>query len=431
MPNVRSTYSDGVHFYGFHTPIELLKQFGSPLYVYNENILRRRCAELRKLCAHPGFSVNYSTKANANPALLRIIREEGLVVDAMSPGELHMVQDWAGFSSEEILYVCNNVSADELRNAVDRGVLVSVDSLSQLELLGGVAPGGEAVVRLNPGIGAGHHQKVVTGGKESKFGVSLEDIPELRRILERYDLKLVGVNQHIGSLFMRPDEYLAAVDVVLHVVETEFMGACACPRSQMRLIDFGGGFGIPYRKYAGEARLDLAELGVRLDEKLRAFSARTGYAGRFLVEPGRYVVAECGAVLSWVNAVKQNGVKRFVGTDIGFNVLARPMLYDSFHDIEIFRENGAPDDQLMPQTVVGNICESGDILARERELPELREGDALAMLDAGAYGFTMASTYNQRLRPAEVLIGADGSARLIRRRETLEDLTVCFPDERA
>ena len=429
MPNVRSGYSDSVNFYGSQTPMDLLKQFGSPLYVYNENILRQRCAELRNLCSHPGFAVNYSTKANANPSLLRIIREEGLIVDAMSPGELHLVREWAGFTPEQILYVCNNVSADELRNAVNNGVLVSVDSLSQLDLLGRVAPGGEAVVRFNPGIGAGHHQKVVTGGKESKFGVDLDDIPALRRILEKHNLTLAGVNQHIGSLFMRPDEYLAAVDVVLHVVEQEFMGAKACSRSRIRVIDFGGGFGIPYRKYSGEARLDMLDLGKRLDEKLQAFSARTGYTGRFLVEPGRYVAAECSAVLSWVNAVKHNGPKRFVGTDIGFNVLARPMLYDSFHDIEVFRENGTLDERLIPQTVVGNICESGDILARDRDLPELREGDVLAMLDAGAYGFAMASTYNQRLRPAEVLICADGSARLIRRRETLEDLTVCFPDQ--
>ena len=431
MSNVRSAYSDEVDFYGAWTPMELLRKFGSPLYVYNEKILRRRCSELRNLCAHPGFAVNYSTKANANPALLRIIREEGLVVDAMSPGELHIVREWAGFEPEQILYVCNNVSADELRNAVSAGVLVSVDSLSQLELLGSVAPGGEALVRLNPGIGAGHHKKVVTGGKESKFGVNLEDIPELRRILEKYDLTLVGVNQHIGSLFMRPDEYLSAVDVVLHVVEEEFMGPEACPRSRIRIIDFGGGFGIPYRKYSGEARLDMHELGEKLNEKLQTFSEKTGYAGRFLVEPGRYVAAECGAVLSWVNSVKNNGLKRFVGTDIGFNVLARPMLYDSFHDVEVFREDGTPDERLMPQTIVGNICESGDILARDRELPELRENDVLALLDAGAYGFTMASTYNQRLRPAEVLIRADGSARLIRRRETFEDLTACFTDEQA
>lgn len=431
MSNVRSTYSDSVNFYGIQTPMELLRKFGSPLYVYNEDVLRRCCTELRNLCTHPGFAVNYSTKANANPALLRIIREEGLVVDAMSPGELHIVREWAGFTPEQILYVCNNVSAEELRNAVTHGVLVSVDSLSQLELLGQVAPGGSAVVRLNPGIGAGHHKKVVTGGKESKFGINFGDIPELRRILEKYDLTLAGVNQHIGSLFMQPDEYLAAVDVVFHVVEQEFMGLNACPRSQIRIIDFGGGFGIPYRKYSGEARLDLRELGKRLDEKLWNFSNKTGYSGRFLIEPGRYVVAECGAVLSWVNSIKNNELKRFVGTDIGFNVLARPMLYDSFHDIEIFRENGVPDENLIPQTIVGNICESGDILARDRELPELRENDALAMLDAGAYGFAMASTYNQRLRPAEVLVRANGAACLIRRRETLEELTACFTDELA
>lgn len=431
MPDVRSAYSDAHAFYGVTTPRVLLRDYGSPLYVYNEDMLRKRCAELRAMCAWPCFGINYSTKANANPALLRIIRDEGLVVDAMSPGELHIVLDWADFSPDQVLYVCNNVSARELAHVIKKGVLVSVDSLPQLELLGQVAPGSDVVVRLNPGIGAGHHKKVVTGGGESKFGVNLEDIPRLRRILEEYKLTLKGVNQHIGSLFMRPDAYLQAADTVLHVVETEFMGA-ADPRVHLELIDFGGGFGIPYHKYDEEARLDLGALGRALDERLFAFHSRTGYAGRFLVEPGRYVTAECGAVLSWVNSVKRNGEKIFVGTDIGFGVLARPMLYDSFHDVEIFRGEGDEGArETVPQTLVGNICESGDILARERALPEIRQNDAIALLDAGAYGFVMASTYNQRLRPAEVLIRSNGEPRLIRRRETFEDLTATLVPEEA
>ena len=170
MPNVRSAQTDKVNFFGNATPRELAAKYGTPLYVYNENVLRRRCRELLGLSGLPGFQVNYSAKANTNPALLRIVREEGFHADAMSPGELH-INKLAGFTSDLLLYVCNNVSAAEMKNAVDNGLLVSVDSLSQLDLYGTVNPGGKAMIRINPGIGAGHHKKVVTAGKETKFGI--------------------------------------------------------------------------------------------------------------------------------------------------------------------------------------------------------------------------------------------------------------------
>ncbi len=417
MKNPRSTYTDGLNFYGKTNPVELLEGFGSPLYVYNENILRARCRDLTGLCKHSGFRVNYSAKANANPALLKIIREEGCLVDAMSPGELE-INLMSGFAPERILYVCNNVSAEELRAPIAKNIPVSVDSLSQLDLYGQVNPGGRVVVRFNPGIGAGHHKKVVTAGKETKFGVDPEKTGEAHKILQKHDLTLAGINHHIGSLFMEGDGYVEAAAVLLGIYKQmpESM------RRNIEIIDFGGGFGIPYHKYDGEKRLDMADLGKRLDALMDAFCRETGYQGHFYVEPGRYPVAECGVVLGTVHAVKNNGPNRYVGTDIGFNVLARPMLYDAFHDIEIYRPGGPQDGPDMPQTIVGNICESGDILAKSRMLPEVREGDILGMLDAGAYGHTMSSNYNQRLRPAEVLITANGEPRLIRRRDTIDDL---------
>ena len=218
MSQIRSSYTDSINFYGGHSPLDLAQQFGTPLYVYNETVLRQRCRELKALSSLPGFGVNYSVKANTNPVLLRIIREEGLVVDAMSPGELYMDQ-LAGFTADEILYISNNISEDELRNAVRHGVLISVDSLSQVETLGRVNPGGKVMVRFNPGIGAGHHAKVVTAGKETKFGVSPELLDDLFAILKKYDLHLAGINQHIGSLFMEADGYIAAAEVLLHLAE--------------------------------------------------------------------------------------------------------------------------------------------------------------------------------------------------------------------
>lgn len=417
MSESRSSYTSGVDFFGACTPHELTALYGSPLYVYNENMLRRRCRDMLGLSAHPGFRVNYSAKANANPALLRIIREEGCLADAMSPGEL-AVNLYAGFPARELLYVCNNVSAEEFRNAAAHGLIVSVDSLSQLDLYGSVNPGGKVMLRFNPGIGAGHHRKVVTAGKATKFGMQPEEMDEARALLKTHRLRFAGLNQHIGSLFMEAQGYLDAVDRLLAL-------AASLPAGELgglEILDFGGGFGIPYHKYEGRPRLDLRTLGRELHARISAFAAGHGYAGRFYVEPGRYITAECGLLLGTVHAVKTNAGTRYAGTDLGFNTLVRPAMYDSFHDIELYPAPGKSAGPFRVQTIVGNICESGDILARDRELPELRPGDVIAALDAGAYGFSMCSNYNSRLRPAEVLIRADGSHCLIRRRDTIEDL---------
>ena len=352
----------------------------------------------------------------------RIVREEGLVVDAMSPGELYM-DELAGFTPAEILYISNNNSEAELKNAVSRGLLISVDSLSQLDTLGRINKGGKVMVRFNPGIGAGHHAKVITAGKDTKFGVTPDKLDEVFALLEKHDLTLAGINQHIGSLFMEPDGYLDAAEVLLHLADR----LPASMLAKLEVIDFGGGFGIPYHKYEGQARLSMADLGERLHALIAGWSEKSGYKGRFLVEPGRYVAAECCVLLGTVFAVKNNGDKRYVGTNLGFNVLVRPAMYDSFHDVEIYGADTQARKNMV-QTIVGNICESGDILAKERELPVMCEGDVLGVLDAGAYGFTMGSNYNQRRRPAEVLIQSDGTAKLIRRRETLEDLARCLMD---
>lgn len=416
---VRSDYTDKINFYEGIRPQELLERYGSPLYVYNERILRERCRELKGLSSHEGFIVSYSVKANSNPYLLRIIREEGLHVDAMSPGELYM-DLMAGYQPEQIMYISNNIDQAEMLNALDHGCLISVDSLSQLEMLGALRPGERVLARINPGIGEGHHAKVVTGGADSKFGISPTELPQMAEILKNHSLTLAGLNQHIGSLFMTPDNYLAAASVLLQLVD-HLPGDLY---RKLALIDFGGGFGIPYHKYEREERLNLEELGNGLNAMMSNWAAQSGFAGNFVVEPGRYVVAECGCLLGHVTATKANGHHRFVGTDIGFNVLMRPMLYGSWHDIEIYGEcgRGAP----LAQTVVGDICESGDIIAKDRLLPPMEVGDTIGILDAGAYGFAMASSYNERLLPAEILLTPNGEPRLIRRRQTLEDLSAAL-----
>lgn len=404
------------NFYGNTNPVELAEKYGTPLYVYNEDILRERCRELKNLVSYKNFQVNYSVKANGNLSLLKIIKEEGLKVDAMSPGEIY-VEELAGFTPEDILYISNNVSSEEMKYAVDRSILISVDSVSQLETYGKLNPGGKICIRFNPGVGAGHHEKVVTGGKKTKFGVAIEDLALVRQILEQYQLKLVGINQHIGSLFMEGEQYINGVLSILEVARNF---------EDLDFVDLGGGFGIPYHKLASQPRLDLVQLGKQLDTVLHDFAESYGKEITFKIEPGRYIVAESSVLLGQVHSIKENYGITYIGTDVGFNVLKRPVMYDSHHDMEIYRKDNLPSNNSKPVTIVGNICESGDILAKDRLLPQILLNDIIGILDAGAYGYCMASNYNNRLRPAEILIDANGNDKLIRRRDTFEDLVRGF-----
>jgi diaminopimelate decarboxylase len=407
MKNTKVT--DEFNFFKGNKPSELTAKYGSPLYVISEEILRQRCKDVKHLVKYPKFSVNYSAKANSNLAFLEIVHEEGLNVDAMSPGEIY-VEMKAGFTPEQIFFISNNISKEEMQFAIDRNILISVDSVSQLEQYGQLNPGGRIAARFNGGIGAGHSEKVVTAGKKTKFAVNPEYIPEFKAVLEKYDLKLVGINQHIGSLFMDYKPYVEGVKAILNIAK-QF--------DDLEFVDLGGGFGIPYEKLDDQPRLDMKTLGEQLDVVFKEFSEEYGKEITFKIEPGRYVSAESSVLLGTVHAVKHNGEDKYIGTDIGFNVLQRPVMYDSHHDIEVYNDSVNTEDV----TVVGNICESGDILAKHRVLPEMKVGDTIGILDAGAYGYCMASNYNNRLRPAEVLIRENGEVVLVRERDELEDLT--------
>ncbi|MDX1358663.1 MAG: diaminopimelate decarboxylase [Clostridia bacterium] len=406
-------FSKDTDFYMDTDPQKLADEYGTPLYVYNEDIFRTRCREMTALVPYEHFKVTYSMKANSNLTLLKIAREEGLHADAMSPGEIYVLEK-AGFANDEIFYISNNVSDDEMKFAIDRGIMTSVDSLSQLRRYGRLNPGGEVCVRFNPGVGAGHHEKVVTAGKATKFGVNQDKTDDVKAILKEYDLRLAGINQHIGSLFMEGGKYLESVRSILKTA-VEF--------EDIDFVDFGGGFGIPYKKQEGQERLELKEFGQSFADLLNEWTDSYGKKIMFRIEPGRYISAECCILLGDVYVRKNNYEKTFIGTDLGFYALVRPVMYDSHHEVEVYRNGKLVEgNRTETATIVGNICESGDIIAKERELPIIEEGDIIGVMDAGAYGFSMSSNYNNRLRPAEVLIASDGSARLIRRRDTLEDL---------
>jgi len=394
--------------------IRLAKEYGTPLYVYDEKTLRRSCRDMHDLLPNKNFRVSYSAKANSNVEIMKIIRDEDIDVDAMSPGEIYL-QQLAGFTSEQIFFIPNNVSVDEMRCAIDRDIMVSVDSLSQLGMYGRINPGGSIAVRFNSSNGLGHHDKVVTAGKKTKFGIPITQVGEVKSLLEKYGLKIVGINQHLGSFVLTKEPYLDGAKELLEVSK-QFSG--------LSVIDFGGGFGVPYKE--NDQRLDLAGLSLGLDEMLTEFLREyDNKSVMFRIEPGRYIPAECGILLGTVHSVKTNHDMEYIGTDIGFNVLMRPVLYDSYHAIHIAQSSNTVG-QIKPRTVVGNICESGDIIAKGRELPQVNEGAIVVVQTVGAYGFSMSSNYNCRLRPAEVLISTDGTHRLIRRRETFEDLIGTF-----
>jgi len=414
------SYIESVDFFKGNQPEALVAQYGSPLYVYNEDILRKSMRTLKGLIKKYPYTANFSMKANSNLSILKIALDEGLNCDAMSEGEIRLLQK-AGFPSERIIFVPNNVSAEELEYAIDNNIIISLDSIDQLDLYGRLNPGSRCAVRLNPGVGAGHHEKVVTAGKNTKFAITDDQLDEMFEVADKYDLKIIGITQHIGSLFMDPDPFLKAVENLLHMADRF---------GRLEFIDFGGGFGVPYHKVSeDEQPFDFETFEIRFEEIVDSFVKKEGYVPMFKTEPGRYTCCEGGVLLGRVHAVKNNADKKFAGTDIGMNILARPTLYGSWHDLEIIRDNKViTDGEREIVTVTGNICESGDILAKERDLPVIKTGDLVCVLDAGAYGFSMASNYNQRLRPAEVMICSDGSVKLSRRRETYDDLFRLFEE---
>ncbi len=390
---------------------ELIERYGSPLYVYDENILRERCREMKNLVTEFNFEVSYSIKANTNSEILKIVKGEGINADAFSRGEMFVLRN-SGYKSDEIYYVSNNASISDFQYAIDNKISISCDAVSQIETYGKLNPGGEVSIRINPGRGFGHSEKVVTAGEKTKFGIAEEFIPEALEIIKKYNLKLIGINQHLGSLFLNYKEYVEGAKAILEIAK-QFPG--------LRFIDLGGGFGVPYKP--GENRLDMQTLSRELQDVLREFIA--GYDNKdvlFRSEPGRYLVAECGVLLGTVNCVKQNYKNKYIGTDIGFNVLIRPVMYGSHHEVYIAKRNKNASEEKEIVSIVGDICESGDIVAKDRLLPVIDEGDIVLVQTAGAYGFSMSSNYNSRLRPAEVLIKPNGQDVLIRRRDKLEDL---------
>ena len=415
-----NSYINSTDFFKGNNPEAIASEYGTPVYVYNEEIIRKSMETVEGVITKYPYTANYSVKANTNIEILKLALEEGLNCDAMSPGEITLLLK-AGFPPEKIFFVSNNVAAEEMQFAIDKGVIVSLDSLDQLDRFGQINPGGRCAVRINPGVGAGHSEKVITAGKKTKFAIAEEDIDKIFEIVDKYDLKIVGINQHIGSGFLDPKPYIDAVTNLLRIADRF---------DNLEFIDFGGGYGIPYHKLDDEKAFPMEDFKVKLEPVLDEFVQRYGKTPLFKSEPGRYCVAEGSVILSRVQAIKVNAGIKYVGCDTGMNTLIRPAMYDSYHDIEVIRDGKVVDrdgnNDMETVNVSGPICETGDLIAKGRLLPKAKTGDLLAILDTGAYGYAMASSYNSRPRPAEVMITKEGKVVQIRRRETIEDLLSLF-----
>lgn len=404
---------------------ELLAKFGSPLYVYDSKVLKERCKQMKqfeeelqdRLTEATGRKIqvkmHYSTKANNNPEVLKYVKEVGLGVDCMSELELR-TNMMCGFSQRDMLYVCNNIDRDEMYMIFRCGVQAVLDSISQVETFGKLFPGfSRVMVRINPGvIGVGHSEEVITSGTETKFGISEANLPELFSVAKKYGLHIAGVHQHLGSLFLNDKipQYIAGVKAGLKIVEKYF--------EDVEIVDLGGGFGVPYKP--GEKELDLKLLQDKLLPVLSEFANKNLLVREFKFEPGRFITAEAGVLVAKVTAVKHENGKIWIGTDAGMNQLVRPSMYGSYHHIEtIVKEE--KDEAIV--NFCGNVCESGDVLGRDRKVLMPEVGDIVIIHNAGAYGYSMASNYTGRLRPAEVMLCERGnSPKLIRRRETVSQL---------
>ena len=390
-----------------HTDLQqIAKQFKGPLYVYDAEKIKSQYQRLTS--AFKGVDqlrVHYATKALNNISILKYIESLGAGLDTVSIQEVQLGIK-AGFNPSKIIYTPNGVSLNEIEEVAKLGVQINIDNLSILEQFGSKYPEIPVCIRINPHVMAGGNSNISVGHIDSKFGISIHQMPHLLRIIELTKMKINGIHMHTGSDILDIDVFLYA---------TEILFDAARNFDSLEFIDFGSGFKVPYKE--GDIETNIEELGDKLTEKFNAFCAEYGRSLTLAFEPGKFLVSEAGYFLTKVNVVKQTTSTVFAQVDSGFNHLIRPMLYGSFHHIENITN---PSGRERFYSVVGYICET-DTFGSNRKIAEISEGDYLAFRNAGAYCQTMSSNYNSRFRPAEVL-WHQGEAHLIREEERFEDL---------
>lgn len=386
--------------------LELANEYGTPLYVYNADKITGQYQKLTTAFAGQQVRFFYACKALTNPHVLKHFVALGAGIDCSSINEVKLAL-YAGASASQVLYTSNGIAFDEIEEAVSLGVHINIDSLSNLAKFGKKYGHNYPVgLRLRPNIMAGGNLKISTGHDKSKFGIPVDQVDQILDLVEQLNIHINCLHIHTGSEIKDVEVFVKGIEVLFDIV----------PRfGELQYIDLGGGFKVSYRK--GDHVTDIDLLAAKVGE---AFASRRNAKGEpFEVwfEPGKYLVSECGYLITQVNVVKETSAATFVSVNSGFNHLIRPMFYDSYHFI---RNISNPEGEEKHYAVVGNICET-DTFAWDRKLNEVREGDYLVFFNAGAYGFEMSSNFNSRFKPAEVLVEG-GKPRLIRRRDQFEDL---------
>jgi diaminopimelate decarboxylase len=388
--------------------LHLASKYGTPLYVYDTEIMERQYKRLKKSFSKLDTHFNYACKALSNINVLRFFKGLGAGLDTVSIEEVQLGLH-AGFAPEQIIFTPNCVSFEEIKMAVSLGVRINIDNLSILEQFGNEYGSSYPVcVRMNPHIMAGGNTKISTGHIDSKFGISIHQMRHLQRIVESYKLNITGLHMHTGSDILDVDVFINGADLLLE---------CAFQFKDLEYIDFGSGFKVAYKP--GDLETNVELLGKKMTSLMERFFEEYGRKLTIEFEPGKFLVSQSGYFLASVNVIKQTTATVFAGINTGLNHLIRPMFYDSYHHITNLSN---PEGQERIYTVVGYICET-DTFAWDRRMNEVREGDVLCFHNAGAYCFTMASNYNSRLKPAEVMLHK-GKDYLITKRQNFEDLIV-------
>ena len=386
--------------------VQLAEQFGSPLYVYDAEKIQSQYNRLSKAFSKVNkLRINYAMKALSNVAILQLLREMGSGLDTVSIQEVQLGLH-AGYEPEKIFYTPNGVSLEEIEEVNAMGVQINIDNLSILEQFGTKYPNVPVCIRINPHVMAGGNANISVGHIDSKFGISVHQLPHLVRIVENTKMNIVGIHMHTGSDILDIEVFLYAAEILFDAARNF---------KNLEFLDFGSGFKVPYKK--DDIETDIEELGKKLSKRFNAFCTEYGKELTLIFEPGKFLVSEAGYFLAKVNVVKQTTSTVFAGIDSGFNHLIRPMFYGSQHHIENISN---PKGKERFYSVVGYICET-DTFANNRRIAEIKEGDTLAFRNAGAYCFSMASNYNSRYKPAEVL-WMNGEGHLIRAHETFKDL---------
>lgn len=386
--------------------LELADEFGCPLYVYDAEAIQKQYNRLTAAFAKvEQLRINYAMKALSNISILKLLKQMGSGLDTVSIQEV-LLGLHAGFSPDKIIFTPNGVSFEEIEKVAQMGVQINIDNLSVLEHFGTKYPKIPVCIRINPHVMAGGNENISVGHIDSKFGISIYQIPHVLRIVENTQMNINGLHMHTGSDILDIDVFLSASEILFDAAK-QF--------KNLAFLDFGSGFKVPYKK--GDIETNIEELGRKLSKKFVTFEKEYGKKVTLAFEPGKFLVSEAGHFLAKVNVVKQTTSTVFAGIDSGFNHLIRPMFYGAQHTIENL-SNLKGKERFY--TVVGYICET-DTFANNRRIHEIREGDILCFKNAGAYCYSMASNYNSRYKPAEVL-WINGQGHLISKRETFEDL---------